>query len=210
MRSVCVSRSQAASAPNGLRLPVVENGIDTNRYGDCEKTREDFLLWLGRVCPEKGTHIALEVAHRLGLRLVVAGRVHAFPSHQRYFDLEVAPFPDSKREFVGPVGLSEKVDLLARARCLLIPSLVAETSSLVAMEALASGTPDIAFRSGALPEIVEHGRTGFIVDGNLANDQTGRTSALEPQSRTLSARCHFRNPISLSRSQRTLTRSTSS
>lgn len=152
MHLVCVSHSQAASAPNGRRLPVVENGIDTRRYGRCEKTREDFLLWLGRVCPEKGTHIALEVAHRLGLRLLVAGRVHPFPSHQKYFDLEVVPLLDSKREYVGPVGLNQKAELLSRARCLLAPSLVAETSSLVAMEAMASGTPVIAFRSGALPE----------------------------------------------------------
>jgi glycosyltransferase involved in cell wall biosynthesis len=166
MRLVCVSRSQAASAPKGVRLPIVENGIDTSRYGGCEKTREDFLLWLGRVCPEKGTDIALQIAHKLGLRLIVAGRVHAFPSHQKYFDTHVAPLLDTKREFVGPVGLNEKAALLARARGLLVPSLVAETSSLVAMEAVASGTPVIAFRSGALPEIIEHGRTGFIVDGS--------------------------------------------
>jgi glycosyltransferase involved in cell wall biosynthesis len=64
---------------------------------------------------------------------------------------------------VGPLGFSRKKRLLAQAKCLIIPSLVAETSSLVAMESLACGTPVIALRSGALPEIVEHGRTGFVV-----------------------------------------------
>jgi CelD/BcsL family acetyltransferase involved in cellulose biosynthesis len=76
----------------------------------------------------------------------------------------VVPLLDGDRRFVGPVGGAVKRGLLAGARCVLIPSRVDETSSLVAMEALASGTPVIAFRRGALPEIVEHGRTGFIVD----------------------------------------------
>ena len=68
-----------------------------------------------------------------------------------------------RRRFIGPAGFSRKKRLLAEAKCLLIPSTVQETSSLVAMEALAVGTPVIAYRSGALPEIIEHGRTGYLV-----------------------------------------------
>ena len=76
-----------------------------------------------------------------------------------------SPWADARRRFLGPVGLAAKARLLAAARCLVAPSLAAESSSLVAMEALASGTPVVAFPAGALAEIVEHGRTGFLVRG---------------------------------------------
>lgn len=76
----------------------------------------------------------------------------------------MAPLLDRRCRWIGPVAGRAKERLLAQARCVVVPSKACETSSLVAMEALASGTPVVAYRSGALPEIVSHGRTGFIVE----------------------------------------------
>lgn len=147
----------------GRAGPVVCNGVDVERYAG-EFPKQDFLLTIGRICPEKGPHVALRVAHRLDLPMVVAGPVHPFEFHQKYFREQVEPLLDEKRRYVGPVGLGEKPELLGSARCLLIPSSVAETSSLVAMEAISAGTPVVAFRSGALPEVMEDGVTGFLCD----------------------------------------------
>lgn len=159
----CVSRSQAKTNPAASSLPVVENGVDIAQYKLGSGPRS-YLLTLGRICSEKGVAIALRVARKLDLTMIVAGPVHPFRDHQIYFNEKVKPLLDNERHYIGPVDLEKKTQLLSEARCLLIPSLIAETSSLVAMEAIASGTPVVAFRSGALPEIVEHGKTGFIVD----------------------------------------------
>lgn len=160
----CVSHSQRRACPDSqLPIVVVENGIDLDRYRPL-LPRGDFALALGRICPEKGQHLALEAAHRAGVRLVIAGSVFPYSEHLDYYRSQVIPRLDAERRYVGPVQGQQKTELLAAARCLLVPSLAAETSSLVAMEALACGTPVVALRAGALPDIVEHGKTGFVVD----------------------------------------------
>jgi len=175
-----VSRSQAASSRTAGGLPVVPNGVDLTRYAN-ESPKENFGLVLSRICPEKGIDVALRIAHRLGLDLIIAGPVHPFATHQAYFKEEVEPLLDARRRYVGPVGMAEKAGLLARAKCLLAPSSVAETSSLAAMEAIASGTPVVAFRSGALAEIVDHGVTGYIVDSeNDMAEAVARVDAILP------------------------------
>jgi glycosyltransferase involved in cell wall biosynthesis len=162
----CVSRTQHASFPPEIRrLDPVPNGVDLELYRPYRR-KQPFALALGRICPEKGFHLAVEAAEKARLPLRIGGQVFPFGEHLRYFQEELEPRldrPGSCCRFLGPLDRERKRRLLAAARCLLITSQVDETSSLVAMEALASGTPVIAFRRGALAEIVEPGRTGFLV-----------------------------------------------
>lgn len=161
---VCVSDTQRASCPAHARIvATIPNGVAVEAFHGAVR-RLGFVAMLARVCPEKGFHLALEAARRADVPLLMAGRVFGYPAHQRYFDEEIAPMLDRRRRFIGPVGPRARRRLLGLARALLVPSLAPETSSLVTMEALASGTPVIAFRHGALPELIDHGVTGFLVD----------------------------------------------
>jgi glycosyltransferase involved in cell wall biosynthesis len=161
----CVSTHQHETAGDVPRLVApIENGIDVELY-DRNPLRRDFALMLSRICPEKGVHLAIEAAKRAGIPLLIGGDVFPYEAHRQYFRDEVLPRLDGLRRYLGPIGLARKRRLLAAARCVLVPSLAAETSCLVAREAAAAGTAVVAFSRGALVDTVEHGRTGFLVDG---------------------------------------------
>lgn len=158
-----VSVAQAATAPPGLALGApIENGVEIPAP---VRRRRRYAVALGRICPEKGFDDALDAARAARVPFVMAGTVFPYPAHEAHFREAILPRLDRRRRFVGAVEGTAKERLLGEAACLLLPSKARETSSLVAMEALAAGTPVIAYPSGAIPEIVEHGRTGFLVEG---------------------------------------------
>jgi glycosyltransferase involved in cell wall biosynthesis len=161
---VCVSKSQAGSAPIGMPTPrVICNGIEISQFRST-KGKSNYAVVLSRICPEKGIHLAIEAAERASVDLMIAGSVFEYSEHRQYFETMIRPRLTDRVHFIGPVGGDRKAALLSGASCLLIPSLAPETSSLVAMEAMSAGIPVVAFPTGALPEIIDDGRTGFLVN----------------------------------------------
>jgi glycosyltransferase involved in cell wall biosynthesis len=160
----CVSPAQHATCSASPRLlQPIENGVAAEFFSTHTGNRR-FALVLARICHEKGIHLAIDAAKRAGMPLLIGGEAFPYGDHQRYFKDEIVPRLDRRRRFIGPVGFERKRRLLAAARCVVIASQVAETSSLVAREALASGTPVVAFPQGALVDLIDHGRTGFLVE----------------------------------------------
>ena len=161
----CVSETQRRCCPPELRdAPIILNGV---ALPACTESKSDFALALGRICPEKNQHEALEAGSLAGVRVLLGGQVFPYQDHRTYFYERIMPLLNGHEpmvhEFLGPLAPLRKQQLLGQAQCLLHPTLAPETSSLVAMEALAAGTPVIAYPSGALPEIVDDGVTGFLV-----------------------------------------------
>ena len=156
---VAISQYQAVREPMP-DVTVVHHGIDVSTYTFCARKR-DYLLFLGRIAPVKGVHIAIDVAARCGLHLVLAGEIQ--PIFQDYWDREVAPRVDGKLvEYVGAADQALKHELLSHARALLFPIQWDEPFGLIMIEAMASGTPVLAFSRGSVPEVVHDGTSGWI------------------------------------------------
>ena len=159
---VAISDFQRQLTPEVKYTATVHNGIDLESH-PCRTEKEDFLLFVGRMNPEKGVHLAAEAANQLGRRLLIAGKM-AEPDEEAYFDAEVKPHLSDDVEYIGQVDEATKLDLYGRAAATLMPIQWAEPFGLVMVESMACGTPVVALRNGAVPEIVEDGVSGFVAD----------------------------------------------
>jgi glycosyltransferase involved in cell wall biosynthesis len=161
-RLVSLSMNQRRPHEEFPWLANVPNALELSLY-PCNPHRGDYLLFLGRMSWEKGCHRAVAVARQTGLPLKIAGKKRE-PLEQAYFDEFVAPHLGGGIEYLGEVNHGEKVELLQDARATLFPIEWEEPFGLVMIESMACGTPVIATRWGAVPEVVEHGRSGIVVD----------------------------------------------
>lgn len=173
---VAISHSQRAEAPDVPVTAVIHHGVDLEEHS--EGPGGEDLLFLGRMSPDKGLHRAIDVARRAGRRLVVVSKMWD-PAEVAYFESTVRPLLGDDVVLMTGVGSAERVRLLRRSLALVNPIRWREPFGLVMAEALACGTPVLAFDEGAAPEIVEHGVTGFLCrDEAVMADAVGAVTHL--------------------------------
>ncbi len=159
---ISVSDSQRSPLPNLNWLATCHNAIAMDTY-PFHPTNDGYLLFLGRMSPDKGAHHAVALARETGLPMILAGKMQDVEERQ-HFEAHVAPLLGGNIEYVGEVSHDEKVRLLQNAQATVFPIQWPEPFGLVMVESMACGTPVIATRQGAVPEVIEEGRSGVIVD----------------------------------------------
>lgn len=158
---VSISDSQRRDAPDLPYTATVYNGIDTDVFS-FHNTAEDYLMFVGRIVPEKGLKEAVQVAIKTDRRLIIVGQVS--PVTQWYFDEHVKPYLSDKILYLGLIDKEQLARYYQKAAALLVPIRWEEPFGLTMAEAMSCGTPVIAFRRGSVPEVVKDGKTGFIVE----------------------------------------------
>lgn len=142
------------------KVRTIRHGIDLSQY-HFQETKQPYLSFIGRIAPIKGTHVAIEIAKKAGIPLKIAGEVQ--PMYRDYFEAKVKPHIDGHFiEYIGVADLAAKNELLGNSMAMLFPIAWNEPFGLVMVEAMACGTPVLAFRSGSVPEIVRHGVSGYV------------------------------------------------
>ena len=142
------------------RIRTIHHGIELSRYRLCEH-KQEYLSFIGRIAPIKGTHLAIDVAKRTGIPLKIAGDIQ--PINREYFEAKIKPEIDGKFiEYIGLADLKAKNELLGNSMAMLFPIKWNEPFGLVMVEAMACGTPVLALRGGSVPEIVRDGISGYI------------------------------------------------
>jgi glycosyltransferase involved in cell wall biosynthesis len=154
-----VSISDSDRAPGLNYLATVYNGIDLALY-PLRKTAGEDLIFIGRIHPDKGVHLAIETARQSGRRLLIAGILQ----DASYFENKIEPHLDDQIRYLGPVGVEEKNALFGQAYALLHLNTIPERFGLVLAEANGAGVPVVAMDLGSCREVIEHGVTGFLVN----------------------------------------------
>jgi glycosyltransferase involved in cell wall biosynthesis len=177
---ISISEKQRESAPNLPYLATIYNGIDTSVFKPGKTPKDDYLLFLGSILPRKGTKEAIEVALRSKRRLVIVGPT--YPDNQEYFKTYVEPYIDgSQITYLGHLPHQSAPELFQKAAAFLMPIQWEEPFGLTMAEALACGTPVLAFNRGSVSEIVEHGKTGFITSSvEEMAESVSRLSTINP------------------------------
>ena len=163
MPLVTISNAQRQPIPNANFAGTIYHGLPLNLYKPIFQPRGGYVVFLGRISPEKGPDRAIAIARALGVPLKIAAKVDKVD--EAYFREQIEPLlGDPGIEFIGEVNESQKSELLGEASALLFPVDWPEPFGLVMIEAMACGTPVLAFRHGSVPEIIDDGITGRIVD----------------------------------------------
>ena len=174
------SHAQRRPKPGLPWLANCPNALDLDLY-PFDPGNDGYLLFLGRMSPDKGAHRAIEVARAAGVPLRLAGKCRE-RFEQDYFEAQVKPGLGDGIEYLGEVSHTEKVELLQRARTTIFPIDWEEPFGLVMIESMACGTPVIATNHGAVPEVIENGRSGIIVEHYREMvDALERADALDPR-----------------------------
>ncbi|HYM50940.1 MAG TPA: glycosyltransferase family 4 protein [Candidatus Limnocylindrales bacterium] len=172
-RLVAISSSQASTAPDVRFSGVVHNAVEPPSQAPVKK-KERYLIEVARITPDKGQHLAIEVARRTGRKLILAGKVEHSGDGERYFEEEIEPYLGRQVEYYPNVQGAEKERLVARAAAGIFPLQWSEPFGLAMVEAMVLGTPVLALASGSAPELIEPGVTGF-----LSNDVDQMVAAVE-------------------------------
>lgn len=159
---VSISNNQRLSGPKLHFCSTVYNGIPVEKF-PFRKNHKGYFLHVGRISLQKGTHFAIDIATKLKKELIIAAKLD--PWEVNYFNQYVAPrLSNGRVRWVGEVDEKERNQLMSEAECLLLPITWREPFGLAMIEAMATGCPVISFRRGSSPEIIVHGKTGFVVD----------------------------------------------